>query len=332
MREKLVDSFGRVISYLRVSVTDRCNLRCVYCLPASYRPPLLSNEILTDDELVRLAALFAELGVSKIRITGGEPLLRPGILELVRRLADIEGMTDLSLSTNGLRLGGMAQGLAQAGLKRVNISLDSLNPDKFRQITRYGNLEAVLAGMDAALAAGLSPVKLNVVVARGMNEEEIGDFVKLTEDRPLHVRLIELMPMGETGFFSKERWAPLEEMMARAAPLQELPRDAWPLGHGPARYYRRPGALGTVGFVSALSCGFCSACNRLRLTSRGLLVPCLDASDGTDLRTPLRRGAEASQIRRLVLGTIQRKPERHTMLERASSLSPNPRLMCQIGG
>ncbi|OGR88905.1 MAG: cyclic pyranopterin phosphate synthase MoaA [Elusimicrobia bacterium RIFCSPLOWO2_01_FULL_59_12] len=328
----LVDSYGRVVSYLRVSVTDRCNLRCVYCLPASHRPPFLSNDNLTDLELARLAALFAELGVSKIRVTGGEPLLRPGVPDLVRRLAGIGGIDDLSLSTNGLLLGGMAQDLAQAGLKRVNISLDSLNPDKFRQVTRYGDLEAVLAGIDAALAAGLSPVKLNVVVARGMNEEEIGDFVRLTEDRPLHVRLIELMPMGETGFFSQERWMPLPEMMEKASPLQELPRDAWPLGHGPARYYRRPGALGTVGFVSALSRGFCSSCNRLRLTAGGLLVPCLDAAEGTDLRAPLRRGADAGEIRRLVLETVQRKPERHTLLERASSLSPNPRLMCQIGG
>lgn len=332
MRKGLVDSFGRAISYLRVSVTDRCNLRCVYCLPASYRPPLLSNDVLTDDELVRLAALLVGMGVSKIRITGGEPLLRPGMLELARRLAGVKGLADLSLSTNGLLLGGMAQGLAQAGLKRVNISLDSLNPDKFRRITRHGNLEAVLAGVDAALAAGLSPVKLNVVVARGLNEEEIGDFVKWTEDRPLHVRLIELMPMGETGFFSEERRVSLAEMMERASPLQELPRDAWPLGHGPARYYRRPGAAGTVGLIGALSCGFCSSCNRLRLTSRGLLAPCLDASGGTDLRTPLRSGADAGRIKRLVLETVQRKPERHAMLERASNFSPNPRLMCQIGG
>lgn len=343
MTAPLVDSFGRSISYLRLSVTDRCNLRCVYCLPVEsldiVRP---SEPLLSHEEIVRLVRSFAGLGFSKIRITGGEPLVRPGIVDVVRAIAQVPGVADLSLSTNGVLLGPMAKALAQAGLQRVNISLDTLCPDRFREITRWGSLEQVLGGLEAAFETGMAPVKINVVVMRGMNEDEIPDFVHMTEDQPVHVRFIELMPMGATGFFSKARWVPLAEMMERGGGegLIPLPPEKWPTGSGPAYYCWRPGARGTVGFISALSQGFCASCNRVRLSARGILVPCLDGEDGVDLLFALRAGASEEEIQALIRDAIHRKPEQHAMGERACRVGPvaraagrgSTRLMCQIGG
>ncbi len=326
------DGFNRTIDYLRLSVTDRCNLRCVYCLPELAHRFASSGDLLSDDETVRLVEAFARLGVSKIRITGGEPLVRPGLPALVRRLAAIPGIRDLSLSTNGVLLAGLAAELKAAGLHRVNISLDTLDPARFANIARFGHLKSVLDGIEAALESGLAPVKLNVVVARGMNDDELGAFAALTDEKPLHVRFIELMPMGETGFFSAERRMPLGEMMAAAAPLAPASHDERPLGHGPARYYRRPGAAGTIGFISALSCGFCDSCNRIRLSSIGTLIPCLDGEEGVDLRTPLREGEGTESLMALIRGAIRAKPESHGMVARASVPDSSPRFMCQIGG
>lgn len=326
------DGFGRTIDYLRLSVTDRCNLRCVYCLPEAAPRFVPGADLLSDDEVVALAGAFARLGVSKIRVTGGEPLVRPGLPALLRRLRALPGIEDLSLSTNGVLLAGLAGELKAAGLDRVNISLDTLDPERFKRIARFGDLTSVRDGIEAALEAGLAPVKLNVVAARGMNEDELGAFAALTQDRPIHIRFIELMPMGETGFFSPERRVPLAEMMAAAGPLEPLTRDESPRGHGPARYYRRPGAAGTVGFISALSCGFCGACNRVRLSSTGTLIPCLDGEDGADLRTPLRSGAGPAELAELIRGAVRSKPESHGMTARAAYSGANPRLMCQIGG
>ena len=326
------DGFGRTIDYLRLSVTDRCNLRCVYCLPELAPRFVPSADLLTDDEIIELLGAFARLGVSKIRITGGEPLVRPGLPELVRRLSLIPGINDISLSTNGILLAGLAGELKAAGLRRVNISLDTLDPERFSKIARFGALQDVLSGIEAALGAGLTPVKLNVVAARGMNDDELGAFAALTEKRPIHVRFIELMPMGETGFFSPERRIALGEMMAAAAPLVPAAADERPLGHGPARYYRRPGAAGMIGFISALSCGFCDACNRVRLSSTGTLIPCLDGDDGVDLRAPLRAGAGREDLMALIRGAVRAKPESHGMVARAAATDLNPRFMCSIGG
>jgi cyclic pyranopterin phosphate synthase len=328
----LVDAFGREISYLRLSVTDRCNFRCVYCLPADPSPCSPRAEILTQDEIVRLITLAADLGISRVRLTGGEPLLCPGIVGLVTRLRAIRGLRDLSLSTNGFLLKGMAEDLSRAGLNRVNVSLDSLQAERFKEITRGGTFAQVWDGIEAAVGAGFSPVKLNVVVMKGINEDEIPDFVSLADRRPLHVRFIELMPMGETGFFRRQRWLPSDEILQRAGPLEEIPPENNPLGFGPARYFRRPGACGTVGIISALSCGFCSSCNRVRLTSTGTLIPCLDAKDGIDLRTPLRQGVDDLELRNRVLHAILQKPAQHTMGERADGKSTNARLMCHVGG
>jgi cyclic pyranopterin phosphate synthase len=326
------DGFGRRIDYLRLSVTDRCNLRCVYCLPEAAARFAPGADLLTDDEIEALARAFAAAGVTKIRLTGGEPLVRPGLPALVGRLAAIPGITDLSLSTNGVLLAGLARELKAAGLSRVNVSLDTLDAERFGRIARFGRLADVLAGVEAALGAGLAPVKLNVVAARGMNDDELGAFAALTADRPLHVRFIELMPMGDTGFFSPERRVPLAEMMAAAGALEPAAPGARPLGHGPARYYRRPGAAGTVGFISALSCGFCDACNRVRLSSTGTLIPCLDGDDGVDLRAPLRAGASPEALTDLIRDAVRAKPESHGMAARAEAAGASPRFMCSIGG
>lgn len=328
----LRDPFRRSIDYLRLSVTDRCNLRCVYCLPESFLRFTPNRDSLTDGEIEELVSCFAQLGISDIRVTGGEPLVRPGISTLIHRLSRVAGVSGLSLSTNGILLAGLARDLKAAGLQRVNISLDSLNPGTFSRITRFGALDNVMKGIEASLDAGLNPVKVNVVVARGMNDDEIRDFAALTEEKPVHVRFIELMPMGETGFFTKERWVPLSEMMERAAPLEPIPPGAWPPGRGPARYYRRPNALGTVGFISPLSCGFCSSCNRMRLSSTGTLVPCLDAAAGVDMMTPLREGAGRERLKELILDAVRSKPESHDMSARLPASAANPRFMCQIGG
>ncbi|MBI4423600.1 MAG: GTP 3',8-cyclase MoaA [Elusimicrobia bacterium] len=329
----MTDSFGRRIDYLRLSVTDRCNLRCVYCLPEAHVRFTPAAEALTDDELVALIGCFVGLGVSKLRVTGGEPLLRPGLVELVGRLAALPGLADLSLSTNGVRLAELAAPLARAGLRRVNVSLDSLDPDRFARIARHGRLADVLEGLEAARAAGLSPIKLNVVVARGMNDGELGRFAELTVEAPLHVRFIELMPMGETGFYAPERRVDLTAIMEAAGPLEPVPSSERPVGSGPARCYRRPGAKGTIGLIGALSCGFCSSCNRVRVTARGRLVPCLDGEEGADLRGALAEGGPEA-VREAIRRTVAAKPEAHSMAVRAgaSASAPNPRLMCQVGG
>lgn len=328
----LRDPFGRVLDYLRLSVTDRCNLRCAYCLPEGAAEFSPTAQSLTDDEVVFLAGCFARLGFSRIRLTGGEPLVRAGLPALAARLSRLPGVSDLSLSTNGILLGDMAAPLAAAGLGRVNVSLDTLRPDRFKGLARFGNLPKVLRGIDAALAAGLSPVKINMVVIRGSNEDEVGALAALTDARPLHVRFIELMPMGETGFYSPERLVPMAEIMERAGPLEALPADDRPRGGGPARYYRRPGARGTIGVISAMSCGFCADCSRVRLSTAGKMIPCLDGPEGEDLAGPLRSGASSAAIEALIRGVAARKPERHFMLERSAPEAVGPRSMCSIGG
>jgi len=326
------DSFGREIDYLRLSVTDRCNLRCVYCVPDSHVRRTRPEEILRYEEIVRLITSFSELGISKVRVTGGEPLVRANLPELIRRMSGIGGISDISLSTNGILLGRWAGELREAGVSRVNISLDTLDPDKFRTIARVGRLEDVLDGLDATLRAGLSPVKINVVVARGINDGEIGDFARMTERLPVHVRFIELMPMGEGHFYSEERRAPIWEMMDRLPSLVPLPSGDGPTGHGPAHYFRMPGARGTVGFIGALSHKFCSSCNRLRLSSKGVLYPCLDSTEGVDLLTPIRKGADDADVRDLILQTVRKKPAGHSMADRVRGHIARKPVMCQIGG
>jgi cyclic pyranopterin phosphate synthase len=338
------DSHGRNIEYLRISITDRCNLRCRYCMPpggVTWKDP---SEILTYEELLRFVRVVVDEGISKIRITGGEPLVRGGVVEFVHDLAAIEGIDSLALTTNGTLLPRFADDLVSAGLRRVNISLDSLDPETYSQITRGGKLEDALAGIDAAFAAGFDPVKLNVVVVRSLDQDLLG-FARMTLDRPVHVRFIEYMPIGEASegsgchadgleVWTREDSVPSDELLAKLrdlaleAGLGELApveRDKAPGGWGPAHYFKFPGAPGTVGVISPLSHHFCGECNRLRLTADGRLRPCLFSDHELDVRTALREGTEAD-VRALVLKALADKPESHQMRVGTD------RKMSQIGG
>ena len=284
------DTLGRQINYLRVSVTDRCNLRCVYCMPASGVPLVERSEILSLEELNLFLAAAAAAGITRVRFTGGEPLLRRGLTSLVRQTAALPGITDVSLTTNGLLLGDMAGELKAAGLSRVNISLDSLRPGRYAAITRGGDLAQVWRGIRAALAAGLEPVKINTVVVRGLNDDELEDLARLTIEPGLHVRFIELMPISSAALFTADSLVSAAEIRAHLAGMGRWEPVPGPAGGGPARYVRLPGAAGTVGFISALSEHFCGACNRLRLTANGCLRACLYHGAEWDVKGLLRAG------------------------------------------
>jgi cyclic pyranopterin phosphate synthase len=335
----LSDTFNRPINYLRISVTDRCNLRCIYCLPPEGIRLLPHGEVLTYEEIAAVAGLSAELGINKVRLTGGEPLVRARLSELVAMLAGIEGIDDISLTTNGVLLKQCATELKQAGLKRVNVSLDSLNRDKFERITRRNDLDEVLRGIEAARTCGLNPVKVNVVVMRGINDDEVVDFARLTITEGWHVRFIELMPFAadnppdghsignstslHTAFVSANE---IKERLNRLGKLEpSLPIT----GNGPARYFRLPQAGGTIGFIAPVSQHFCFSCNRLRLTAEGKLRPCLLSDNEIDLRQPLRSGASPQELKRVITEAIQAKPKMH---ELAQGPSTRKRLMSQVGG
>ncbi len=322
------DQYGREIRDLRISLTDRCNLRCVYCMPEEmvFKP---REELLTDDEILTVVRAAADLGVRKVRLTGGEPTVRPGLVDLVCRIAAIPGIHDMAMTTNGIRLARLAQPLAEAGLNRVNVSLDSLDAEKFRRITRWGRLQDVLDGLDAARAAGLSPIKLNAVVVRGYNEGEVVDLARLTLRHEWAMRFIEMMPFGSVAGFQQSAYVPSSETMARIAealgPLEPIDIS----GYDPARTYRLGGAPGTLGFISAVSQPFCAQCGRLRLTAEGKLRLCLLRDDEADLRTPLRAGASFEDIRERFRAAAYRKPWGHGL---ARNVIPRRRVMSQIGG
>lgn len=324
------DAYDRPIQYLRVSVTDRCNLRCVYCMPEEGVAKLSRQDVLRNEEIVRIVRIAVETGFAHIRLTGGEPLVRKGIVDLVAELARIPGLDDLSMTTNGILLRQYAAPLARAGLRRINISLDTLRPERFRQITRWGNLEDVLAGREAALAAGLRPVKINMVVIRGLNDDEVVDMARMTLQPDWHIRFIEVMPVGAGVYWSGDGVVSSMEIRARIeealGPLTPIPAEA---GIGPARYYRLPGAAGTVGFISAITEHFCRFCNRLRLTSDGRLLPCLLSNATIDLRTPLRHGATDEELRALFMQAVIAKPRGHTLAE---GVLPSSLPMSHIGG
>lgn len=335
MPATLRDTFGRCIDYLRISITDRCNLRCAYCMPAEGVRWQPRGDLLTSGEIVQVVEATVRLGVKRIRLTGGEPLVRPDVIQIISALARINGIQDIGLTTNGMLLEKLAPALADAGLSRVNISLDTLDEEIFHRLTRMGNFRQVWRGIAAAERAGLTPIKLNTVVIRGVNDAELIDLARLTIDHPWHVRFIELMPIGNTGDWgadytaAPERFVSVQEMRERLAPLGLMTpeRDA-PVGSGPARTYRIPGAAGTVGFISPLSEHFCAACNRLRLTADGRLRPCLVQTGEVPVREALRDGRD---ITALIEQAVTRKPEGHQLWQHAIPLSHN-RVMCQIGG
>jgi cyclic pyranopterin phosphate synthase len=325
-----LDNFNRPISYLRVSVTDRCNLRCVYCMPPEGVPWRPHEEILRYEEIETAVRAAASLGISKVRLTGGEPLVRKGLVDLVAMIARIPGIDDLAMTTNGILLARYAKELKAAGLKRVNVSLDTLRPERFRCITRLGELSDTLEGIAAAKEAGLVPVKVNTVVIRGLNDDEVVDFARLTYAPDWHVRFIEVMPLGDNADWAGNGYVPLGEARERIErELGELIPAKLGVGGGPARYYRLPGAEGTVGFITPISEHFCYQCNRLRLTADGKLRPCLLSDQEIDLRTPLRRGAGVAEIRELLLEGIESKPLQHHLDERRM---PANRVMSEIGG
>lgn len=327
----LIDRFGRLITYLRISVTDRCNMRCVYCMPAEGIPLQSHENILRYEEIVQIVRLAAEHGIREVRLTGGEPLVRLDLPILVHMIAQIPGIEDISLTTNGLLLEKVAQSLAEAGLKRVNISLDTLDSAKFERITRGGSLEKVLRGIEAAEQVGLAPIKLNVVAMRGVNDDELIEMAKLTLQRPWHVRFIEMMPIQNQDSWGndfpppEEAYISVHEMRQLLFPLNLQPVNE-KVGNGPAREYRIPGAKGIVGFISPIGEHFCQSCNRLRLTADGHLRPCLLSDLEIPVLTALRAGED---ILPLLERAILIKPEGH---ELALNHSPMSRCMRQIGG
>ena len=322
------DSFQRPINYLRISVTDRCNLRCVYCMPAAGVSLISHGDILSYEEIYRVVDAAAEVGIDKVRLTGGEPLVRAGVPELVRLIAGIGAINDISLTTNGALLAHYAAELKQAGLHRVNVSLDTLKPGRFRQITRCGNLEDTLEGISAAREAGLNPVKINVVVMAGINDDDLTDFAAKTISDGWHVRFIEHMPVngddsGVTKLFS------VSSMKQRLNPLGKMEPYRVEVGNGPAKYFRLPDATGTIGFITPITEHFCYHCNRLRLTADGKLRPCLLSEDEIDLRDSLRSGATTAELKNLIEKAIDRKPLGHKLNEGGKHRG---RPFSQVGG
>ncbi len=316
----MLDKFGREITYLRLSVTDLCNLRCRYCMPEEGVPKKDHAAMLTENEMILAVEAAASLGITKLRITGGEPLVKKNILSICRRAARVPGIREVCMTTNGLRLPELAVPLREAGVRRLNISLDTLDSEKYAQITRCGVLSDALAGIHAALEAGYDKIKLNAVLIGGFNDDEIEEMAKLTLRYPLDMRFIELMPIGENGF-GKEAYLPYTEVLRRLPELMPLPGEG-----GAAKLYRLPGALGNVGLISPVSAHFCSGCNRLRLTADGKLKPCLHSSAEYPIKG-LDKAGMAAVMKEAILG----KPEWHGLLDYANR-SQAARSMNRIGG
>ncbi len=323
----LVDTYHRRIDYMRISVTDRCNLNCSYCTDGPEQH-LKRSEILSYEEIVRVVRAAAVLGVHKVRLTGGEPLLRPGLETLVKLIASVPGIDDVSLTTNGLLLLGKTSRLKEAGLRRLNVSLDTFKPERFKRISGSNRLPEVLAGIEAAKKAELVPVKINMVVLKGFNDDEVLDFARKSRDDGWHVRYIEHMPVLEQGFDSSCLVTGHEVMEKIENELGPLEPVFTANGSGPADYYRLSGAPGTIGFIKPMSERFCDRCNRFRLTADGRLRTCLLSNGEIDIRTALRGGASISELAMIIQQAVNEKPEKHHLL--ASPLAG--RQMKQIGG
>jgi cyclic pyranopterin phosphate synthase len=328
----MIDSHNRLINYLRVSITDRCNLRCIYCMPKEGLSLIGHDDILRYEEILRVVKETVKMGISKVRITGGEPLVRRGVVDFFRSLKSIEGLDDISLTTNGVLLGRYAEHLAQAGMKRINISLDSLKSERYASITRGGDLQAVLQGIEAVHALGMAPIKINVVVVKGFNDDEVLDFARLTREKPYQIRFIELMPLGSSRvhndgkFISNEIVREQIESVYRLSPVNGSNSD------GPARLYRLAGGPGTVGFISPVSHHFCNTCNRLRLTADGHLRACLLSDVETNLKEPLRAGYSDLELHQLIKTTLDLKPLSHDMMEGQGRAKKCLKEMSAIGG
>jgi cyclic pyranopterin phosphate synthase len=322
----LQDQFGRGIEYLRISVTDRCNFRCLYCLPLEGLQWLPKADILSYEEITEIVRQLAPLGLRRLRITGGEPTIRPDLTSLVRQLRAVPGIQDIALSTNGVKLPTLALPLREAGLDRINMSADSLREDRIVAIARRNLGLSPVAAAQAAQAAGLGPIKFNVVVMRGINDDEVVDFARLALDHPWHIRFIELMPVGEMRDLTWEHVVPSAEVLDRIAGLGTLTSDAGPPGNGPAAYYRIDGSPGTVGVITPMTHTYCGTCNRVRLTADGRLRTCLYGDHEVNLRDPLRRGEAMEPLFREALAG---KPKEHQLLQMQVG---GLRALSQVGG
>lgn len=307
------DQFGRSIEYLRISVTDRCNFRCVYCMPEQGLDWLPRAEILSYEEITAVVQQLAPLGLKRLRITGGEPTIRPDLVKLIAMLKAVPGVQDIALSTNGVKLPEMAVALKEAGLDRINMSADSLRADRIAAIARRRVPFDPVEAAAAAIAAGLNPLKINVVVMRGINDDEVEDFARLTLQHPVHVRFIELMPVGEMANLTWEHVVPSEEVLKRVSTVGALTPNAGPeRGNGPATYYQLDGALGTIGVITPMTHTYCGTCNRVRLTADGRLRTCLYGDHEVNLRDPLRRG---EPLEPLFVKALAEKPQEHHLLQ-----------------
>ena len=324
------DGLGRSINYLRISVIDKCNLRCTYCMPVEGLEWIPKSEILRYEEIQAIVREMAGMGLRRVRITGGEPLVRQDLPELVRQLKTIPEIEDISLSTNAILLPRFANELRLAGVDRVNISLDTLRRDRFEEIARrpVRLFDETMHGIEAAERAGFAPIKINTVLLRGLNDDEVVDFALATRNRPWHVRFIELMPVGENLHLA-DRFIGTDEVLDRLLEIDELLPDEGPRGNGPARYYRFAGAPGSVGVTTPLSHNYCDSCNRLRLTADGRLRTCLFGDHEVDLKTPLR---SAGSVRAAVESALQDKPERHLLVMGSDKGSGGLGALSQVGG
>jgi cyclic pyranopterin phosphate synthase len=325
----LKDSYNRQIDYIRISITDKCNLKCVYCMPSKALKFFKEKEVMTNDEILRFVRIASKHGLRKVRITGGEPLTRKNITSLISSIKKT-GIRDLSITTNGIILSKIAKDLKKAGLDRVNISLDTMDPDKYKDITGGGDIDCVWKSIKKAQETGLTPVKINVVPIRGLNDDEILSFASLTFDHDYHIRFIEFMPATRDGIWKKDKCVSSAETMKKISALGSLERLKF-RGRGPSRNYRIKGATGVIGFISPLSDHFCGDCSRLRLTADGEIRPCLFSNIKIDIKTPMRNGASDEDIDSLFCRAVKVKPQKHLLNEDIKSAN-HLKTMSEIGG
>ncbi len=318
----MIDGLGREINYLRLSVTDRCNLRCKYCMPKNGTELITHHEILTFEEIEKIVKAFVNLGVDKIRLTGGEPLVRPNIMELVYKIGIMDKVKDFAITTNGILLKKYAKELQSAGIKRINLSLDTMNPKIFKKITLNNNLSEVLESLDLITNMNFEAIKINVVLMGNVNENEINDFVNLTQNKKIDVRFIELMPMGEAVKFPKDRFITVDKVIEVNKSLYKIERED---KSSPAEYYKLPNGIGKIGLIKPMTCKFCSDCNRVRLTSTGQLKLCLHNDLEVDLRKAVREG---KNLEKIILDAVQSKPKEHELEKQIYTTKS----MIQIGG
>ncbi len=327
---EILDNYHRIINYLRVSVTDRCNMRCIYCMPEQGVRFIPHDEILTYEEMLHLIRLCVLQGIRKVRLTGGEPLVRKNIISLIEKLYQVKGLEEITLTTNGVLLKEFARPLRECGISRINVSMDTLRPERFQKITRRDYFDRVWQGIEEAARVGFNPVKINVVAMKGQNDDEILDFARLTLKNPFHVRFIEMMPVGKENIWEAETFISTEEILNIIQKIGDIePVDSQPLD-GPALRYKLKGAQGEIGLIGALSQHFCETCNRLRLTADGQLRGCLFSEQETDIKGPLRKGKNDAYLKELIQTTIRNKPKNHGL----NTYNPRKcmRPMNRIGG